>query len=317
MPRAKRPGHMPSIQPRARLWSFTRNKRDDEQSLPAPWSELPTGATWLFFQQEKAARPHYQGVVHFKNPLRRSGVAALLGGGGIHLEISRGSAEDNKTYCSKQATREEGTDPWELGQMPQQGKRTDVDSAVETIREEGYTAAAINHPTVFIKYPNGMKEYASVIQRVARGQDYRPPEILVLIGPTDCGKTTLAYTIPTKGGKVYDKPLDDHWFDGYDGESTILLDEFYGQLKFSLILKLLDGWPMRRQVKGSMVTLSNSRWVITSNTYPWQWYTFEGSKAALYNRLWTRFDSAVYDFYTKSFLTPPGHPDFVELLPPP
>ncbi len=288
--------------PRLRLWCFTRNQRDDEAALPDPWTELPQGATWLFFQRESASREHYQGVVYFKNPVNRDAAVVKLGAGGIHLIACNGTAEQNKTYCSK--TKTSVGEPVELGIMPSQGKRNDVHNAVAAVRKRGYEQAFEDFPDTMIKYPNGMKEYSRISAKRLRGESYQPPEILVLIGPTECGKTRLAREIPSRG--IYMKNLDNDWWDGYSRQQTVILDDFYGQIKYSYLLRLLDGNPVCVNIKGSHAPLLNRRWIITSNTFPWEWYSFEGSKEALYNRLWHRFDSAVYDFTSKSFISAPG-----------
>lgn len=50
---------------------------------------------------------------------------------GIHLEVARGSIEENRTYCTKAETRIDG--PFELGDEPAQGERTDFLKAIEAI----------------------------------------------------------------------------------------------------------------------------------------------------------------------------------------
>ncbi len=291
--------------PRLRLWCFTRNKRDDENALPDPWAELPQGATWLLFQEEMASRPHYQGVIYFKHPTSRGAAVERLGGGGIHLIGCNGTAAQNKAYCSK--TKTSVGEPVELGVMPVQGKRTDVHNAVSAVRKRGYEAAFIDFPDTMVKYPNGLKEYSRIAAKKQRGMSYIPPEILVLIGPTECGKTRLALDIPSRG--IYIKNLDNEWWDGYNREQTILLDDFYGQIKYGYLLRLLDGNPISVNIKGSHAPLLNTRWIITSNSPPWEWYSFSGSKEALYNRLWSRFDCCVYDLGSKQFLQKPGSVD--------
>lgn len=63
------------------------------------------------------------------------------------------------------------------------------------------------------------------------------------------------------------------WWDGYDGEETLLIDEFYGQLKVSRMLALLDGYQCRLPVKGNFTYAQWTKVYITSNTKASEWYT--------------------------------------------
>ena len=42
------------------------------------------------------------------------------------------------------------------------------------------------------------------------------------------------------------------WFDGYRGQKTLILDDFYGWLKYGDLLKILEGHPYRCQMKGRL-----------------------------------------------------------------
>ena len=47
------------------------------------------------------------------------------------------------------------------------------------------------------------------------------------------------------------------WFDGYNGEKTLLLDELRGNIKLSYLLQILDPYPLKVEVKGGTV---NAEW---------------------------------------------------------
>ncbi len=151
---------------RTRGWCFTRNKRDDERALPAPWSALPEGAQWLVFQEERAERSHYQGAVWFKSQVTLATAVRRLGGGGIHLEKAVGTPLQNKTYCTKTLSRVNG--PWEHGSMPQQGQRSDLSSALDVCKKRGYQEAFLEHPTTVAKYTKGFQAYEFVIRKKQR-----------------------------------------------------------------------------------------------------------------------------------------------------
>ena len=86
-----------------------------------------------------------------------------------------------------------------------------------------------------------------------------------------CGKTS--YVHDTHGDDVY--VFDDYrngWWDGYSGQSVLLIDEFYGNIAYSTFLKLLDGYQIRLNIKGSFTYAKWTTVFITSNQHPKDWY---------------------------------------------
>lgn len=275
---------------RARLWCFTRNQRDDEEELPEPWTQLPKGATWLYFSQEQAARPHYQGAVNFKEAKTLSAVVKLLGAGGIHVQRAFGTAEQNKAYCSKAPVR----GPWELGEMPQQGRRTDLDAACDAVQKRGYEEAFMEHPSICAKYSRGLKELDFICRKRARNQDRTPipPKIIVLIGPPGSGKSLKARSLKPEEDLYVKSP--NKWWDGYSSETVVLLDDFYGGIPYHELLTYLDQYPVPRETKGGYCLPIVKTWIITSNKEPWNWYSPRINQDALMSRLYSgRFESTV------------------------
>lgn len=56
------------------------------------------------------------------------------------------------------------------------------------------------------------------------------------------------------------------------GEDTLLLDDFYGQIPITHMLNILDGFPLRINVKASHTYANYTRVIITSNVCPDDWY---------------------------------------------
>ncbi len=279
--------------PRGRRFTGVINLGVQQGDTLPHWEELPDGIRFMYWSKERGEttqREHLQMYVETKAPQEASWLSGRLGG---YWMISKGSAQQNKDYCSKDETHLDG--PWELGTSVKQGQSERLALCMNTVAKRGYEEAFAQDPVIGARFSSGMKEYDRIVTKRARGESYNPPEILVLVGPTESGKTRLAREIPSKRG-VYMKDPATKWWDGYCGQQTIILDDFYGQIKYSELLTLLDGNPKQVEVKNGHVTLSNRRWVITSNDFPWNWYSFEGSKEALYNRLWDRFDAAVVEF---------------------
>lgn len=101
---------------------------------------------------------------------------------------------------------------------------------------------------------------------------FHKPEVVVLWGPTGVGKSRLARTYSEN---YYVKTaIHEKWWDGYDNEDTIIWDDFRGgDVKFTMLLTLLDGYRKQVQFKGGFHYLKPKRWIITSCKPAEQWYT--------------------------------------------
>ncbi len=112
-----------------------------------------------------------------------------------------------------------------------------------------------------------------------------PMEVITLFGPTGTGKTHWVYA--TYGDDLYSVPCSKSsgtYWDDYDGETTVLIDEMYGKrFTHSFLLRLLDKYPFTVPVHGSSVQFCSKRIVMTSNSHPSLWY------ASMYESLSTVF----------------------------
>lgn len=71
---------------------------------------------------------------------------------------------------------------------------------------------------------------------------------------------------------VYIKNPNTKWWDGYRGQTHVIIDEFTGRVDISYIQTWLDRYPALVEVKGSTVPLQAIRFWITSNVNPDIWY---------------------------------------------
>jgi hypothetical protein len=107
---------------------------------------------------------------------------------------------------------------------------------------------------------------------------------IVLWGRTGTGKTRFCYE--QIKDSTYWSPGDYQWFDGYEGQRIVIIDDYRGEYPLPLFLKLLDRYPMRVPVKGSFVEWCPKKIFITSNIEPAHWYqTDYESNCAMLRRL--------------------------------
>nr|AUH21340.1 hypothetical protein [uncultured bacterium]AUH21346.1 hypothetical protein [uncultured bacterium] len=142
------------------------------------------------------------------------------------------------------------------------------------------------HPAAIIKYARGIGELCRIFTQRRK----LPPRCILFFGPTGVGKTSWPIN-HEKEDDLYVKSPSCKWFDGYEGQGAVVLDEFAGRrdaVTASMLLRLLDCHPVRVEIKGSSRPLLATRIYITTNHHPAKWYDWEGrwsSYAALARRI--------------------------------
>lgn len=135
-----------------------------------------------------------------------------------------------------------------------------------------------------IKYAKGIQ---TLINLRKRHRDSNvAPEILIFWGDSGTGKTRKAVE-DYPGAYILTKPNKDGnvWFDNYQGEETIIIDEFYGWIPYDLLLRMCDRYALQVPFKGGFAKFSSTRLVFTSNK-PWQeWYPHIDDRSAFERRV--------------------------------
>lgn len=291
---------------RYRNWCFTVFSLD---GLPMPhgtWN-VPS-SKYLIYQLEKApetGRLHYQGFVMFAQPKSLSQVKAVLAPGS-HCDNCKGTPKQNIEYCSKPDSRVEG--PFSFGEAPAgQGNRSDLES-VQVLLDSGTTMAEIarDHFAVYIRHHRAFNAYVFLMAKnrfiISR---LRPFSLFFLIvfltfifsdtqttlevfwGPSGSGKSRRAHAdYPNAFWLV--KPSSTGgtlWWDGYDGQAVVVIDEFYGWISRDLVQRLVDRYPLQVQTKGGSVKFNSPKIVITSNVPPSRfWKSMGVDGMAAFNR---------------------------------
>ncbi len=231
------------------------------------------------FQREvcpESKRQHWQGYIEFFNGVRVGQVKAVLGE--CHLEPRKGSRDEARDYCRKAESAVAGSFR-EFGLW-----REDVShkrKLCDMLKSDMTLDALIDYsPIDYVRYHRGLEKlYQRRIKKAARV--FRSIKVVVLVGKTGSGKTRRA----TMGDDWFIIPCSNQiWFDGYDGEKTLIIDDFYGNIKYALFLRVLDGHAIQLPVKGSFIWGRWTKVIITSNVYPEKWYKM-GFTEALQRRI--------------------------------
>lgn len=248
---------------RARNWIFTINNPSDND-LP----KLFTDTRFCIWQREKGAQgtEHLQGYVGFTKALTLGQVKTM--NSTAHWEPRKGTEQQAIDYCSKAETRLDG--PWEFGERSNQGKRSDLLALKETI-ETGAPMRQIasEHFSAYLKYKNSIVSYKRLFSVPRNYKTF----VGVITGPTGCGKSRLMeQTFPD----AYWKPNGNEWFCDYDDHRVVIIDEFYGWLRYDFLLRLLDRYSLQCPTKGSSINFRAEYVFITSNSEVDSWYNFRG-----------------------------------------
>lgn len=202
-------------------------------------------------------KDHWQGCLQFKKKTRRTltSIASMLGSNKIHVEKMLGTYEQALNYVRKPETAI--GEVIERGSYTTQGERTDWKQVVQAKSLRDIDLGLI------VRYPRGVT-FARAIHNKRR--DWKT-EVVILFGRPGSGKSRY---MPLD---AYWKPPGSKWWDGYDGEEKVVLDDCE-ESHFSRqeILRLCDRYPLKVEVKGGFAEFLAKTVYITTNQNPWKWY---------------------------------------------
>lgn len=232
---------------------------------------------------------HWQLVLVHSEPVRFSTVRRKLPT--AHVEPVR-DLRASLAYVQKEDTRVEDEPPLCKGEIkpgPGQGHRSDLDGLRARILDGQETADELLLSDAGAwRHSRMVADLVTARDRARLGSALRTVRVRVIYGDTGTGKTSAALDGLHRLGTVCRVT---HWgsgaFDGYDGQDSLILDEFAGQPPIGELLTWLDRYPVDLPARYRARPAAYSRVVLCTNAEPWTWYEHapRAQRAALARRL--------------------------------
>jgi len=209
---------------------------------------------------------HYQGYVELKDAMTLAAVKAIPGLERAHFEPRKGSADQADAYCDKEESRVDGS--WTFGKKSQQGKAA-ASTSVKRLLDDGAPMERVqeDHFGFWLHNYRALAEYK---RGKIQPRDFKST-VLLFVGPSGVGKTTLMHKIGKAIGSVYIAPGSKGsgcYFDGYDHQDVFILDEFDGgSMRPTFFNLLCDAFPCELPVHGRAGHQMTSRYILIGSNY--------------------------------------------------
>jgi len=240
-------------------WCFTLNNYTDELEASLEAQDC----TYLVYGYERApvtGTAHLQGFIIFKKNMRLTAVKKLLAT--AHWELARGSNQQAADYCKGLTEDKEPNTIVERGEMPAEkgegekerwaaAKRACISGNLEEIPDD-----------IFMRYYRTCKEIKK--DYMSKPDDVADVTGVWYHGPPGCGKShTARVDYPNAYMKMQNK-----WWDGYQGEESVILDDFDCKELGHHIKIWADRYSFLAETKGGAINIRPKKFIITSNYLP-------------------------------------------------
>lgn len=201
---------------------------------------------------------------------------------GARVDICRGSDQQNIDYVEKdgKVIYEEGDKP----AVSQPKQKLTVEKAIQLTPEE---ILQLNW-TQYKAVRTIRDDYAN--KRLRENKYYKPIELVWLHGPTGTGKTRRAFE-----ADCFPLIYNNGFFSDWGDSRKLVLEEFRGQIPYSEMLKLTDGYHgyYTLNIKGGQKVLDIDTLYITSPLLPQECYPQQAQKRDSISQLLRRITSII------------------------
>ena len=239
----------------SRKWQITiNNPLDHGFTHEKIKEELNTLKSTLYYcmADESGSTHHTHVYVAFSSAVRFSTMKIHFPE--AHLEIAKGTSEQNRDYIQKSGKWEHDTKHGtaipgtfeEHGEIPleRQGARNDLADLYDQIKSGASNFEIMEDNPEHILHLDKIERARLVIKAEEYRNTFRELQVAYLWGVTGVGKTRHVME-KYSYRNVYRVSDYDHPFDQYEGQDVLLFDEFRGQIKISHMLNYLDGYPLQ------------------------------------------------------------------------
>lgn len=223
----------------------------------------------------KTKRLHWQGFLVLSKPMDLEVVKRkVLRDLKCHIERRMKSVKQCLEYCSKERTAV--GKPLEWGTPPQQGKDADLLCVKEMAEKKIPRLQILNaYPATVMKHHRALEWVIGLTQTKRK----RMTSLIWIHGPAGSGKTETAWALA--GTEAYDKNPGNRWWDGYEQQKRVVIDNLdSGCIPYWYLNRLCDKTPFRVEIKCGTVEFDSKRVYVTSvshpkDVYPNAWHTGE------------------------------------------
>lgn len=254
-----------SVNPKNRKWCFTINNYTEEEL-----NHIKEGDEYRYViigkEVGEGGTPHLQGFIVFNNHRRLNSVKSVVGAR-AHLEIARGSVEQNVRYCSKEG------DYLESGERP--ASQAEKGAANKRRYEDAWNAASEGNldeidADLRIRHYSTLKRIR--MDKIAeRNLEDTLDTMDWYCGPSGTGKSRKART---ENPDAYLK-MCNKWWDSYIDQEVVLIEDF--DVKHAVLVHHLKIWadryPYLAEIKGGSVKIRPRKIIVTSNYHPSEIWT--------------------------------------------
>lgn len=244
-----------------RAFVFTINNYTDSDEDDVKFC----GAQYTTYGREvgESGTPHLQGYVYFKSARTLKSLSKKLAR--AHIEVRKGTHEQARDYCQKDGNF------YESGLEPEKNGGDKVSERIEKNLKlmNGDLKQLVVEGDINILDVKRLKQARDILANCGQATVSENVRGVWIYGPPGTGKTHKART--EYGSPFYIKPQN-KWFDGYQGEKVIVLDDLDKQGScLGHYLKIwADKWACSGEVKGGTVPLMHEKFIVTSNYLPHQ-----------------------------------------------